>query len=125
MPFPRPAPHERKWWVIGGIGVTIAVLLAIWFGISATAGITWNDAGHHVIDDRRVQIRFDVNDPDRGPVQCTVVALSDQHAVVGRRTVDLPASTYDSTRHTTTIRTAERAVAVQVDQCVRGGSGTK
>lgn len=119
MPIPRPAPQDRKWWAIGGVGITLSVVLIIWFGVSATAGITWEDTGHHVVDDRRVKARFDVTDTERGPVQCTLSALSERKAVVGRRTVRLPASEYDSTRHTVTIKTAERAVAVRVEECVR------
>jgi Domain of unknown function (DUF4307) len=123
VPIPRPAPEQRKWWIVGGVGVTIGVALATWFGISATAGITWTDTGHHVVNAREVQTRFDVTDPERGPVRCTVIALSERKAVVGRRTVDLAPSRFDSTRHTVTIRTAERAVAASVDECVRAGAG--
>ncbi|WP_018155007.1 DUF4307 domain-containing protein [Demetria terragena] len=125
MPFPRPAPEQRKWWLFGGVTITIAVLVIVWFGLSATAGITWTDTGHQTVDDRTIKARFDVVDADRGPVTCTLAALSETKAVVGKRTVELPPSEFESTRHTVPVKTAERAVAVQVDECIRTGSAER
>ena len=124
MPIPRPAPEQRRWWIFGTIAISLGVAMAIWFGISASTGISFEDTGRSVIDDRNVQIRFDVTDTENGPVTCTVVALAPDHSIVGRRTVDLPPSQYDSTRHVATIRTTQRAAATTVESCQRTPSGT-
>lgn len=114
----RSIPREQRiWWVVGTVGVTIGVVLAVWFGISASRGITWTDAGHNVVDDRHIQVRFDVVDTSHKPVRCTIKAQSADHAVVGRATQTFPASPHDSTRRVVTLRTTERAVTGTVDTC--------
>lgn len=120
MAISMPTGRDRFWWIFGAIGVAIMTALAIVWGVSASSGISWTDTGHKVVDDRTIQLRFDVVDHERGPVECTLSALAETKAVVGRRTVQLPASQFDSTRHVVEVRTAQRSVAGQVDDCTRG-----
>ncbi|AKU15989.1 DUF4307 domain-containing protein [Luteipulveratus mongoliensis] len=117
MPLPRPAPGQAKWWVIGTVGVALGVALATWWGISASQGVTWNDAGHSIVDDRSVQVRFDVTaDTDKG-VTCSIKALAVDHSTVGSKQVAYPPSKYPSTRYVATIATTERATTATVDSC--------
>lgn len=119
MAISMPTGRERFWWIFGAAGVAVMSALAIWWGVSASSGLSWTDTGHNVVDDRTIQLRFDIVDHDRGPVTCTLSALAESKAVVGRRTVQLPASEFDSTRHVVEVRTAQRAVAGKVDDCRR------
>ncbi len=67
MPLPRPAPGTGKWWGIGIAGVAVGVALAVWLGLSYSVGqVTWTDTGYRVIDDRSVQVDFDVHRPGAG-----------------------------------------------------------
>lgn len=113
--------EQRRWWVVGVLGVTLGVALAVWFGLSASRGVHWTDTGHQVTGDGTVKARFDVIDPARRPVTCTVEAVAHTRAVVGSRTVTFPASRYDSTQHVVEIRTTERAVAASVRSCRHAG----
>ena len=47
MPLPRPAPGTTRWWVVGGLGITAAVALIVWFGL-ASANALGADVGRRV-----------------------------------------------------------------------------
>jgi len=117
MTIPRPAPGQLKWWVIGAAGILVGCALAVWFGISATRGVSWSDAGYQVVSNTRVDITFDVIHQDGKPATCTLQALDIKHGQVGERTVHLPASTYASTRYTRTVHTVAKAVTGTVESC--------
>ncbi|MFC6714965.1 DUF4307 domain-containing protein [Branchiibius cervicis] len=117
MALPKPAPGTGKWWVVGTIGITLGVLAAIWFGLSATKGLAWSDAGHNVVSDARVDVIFDVTNQGGRPVRCTLEALDNNHGQVGVLQVDLPASDLTTTRYTRSVATVSRAVAATVDSC--------
>ncbi|YAL82719.1 DUF4307 domain-containing protein [Dermacoccaceae bacterium W4C1] len=121
MPFTMPTGRNLMWWVIGTVGVAIGVVLATIWGVSATRGVSWESAGHHVVDDRTIQVRYNVIDGDRQPIECTVRALASDHSVVGRTTVTFPASKYDSTRHVTVVKTTHRATTGEVEGCTALG----
>ena len=53
MPLPRPAPGTGRWWVVGIVGCTIGVGLAVWLGLANSLGaITFTNTGYKVLDDR-------------------------------------------------------------------------
>lgn len=108
---------SRRWWSVGGVLIVITSLLAVWWGISATRGISWNAAGVKVVSDRQIDVTFDVIDQKDRPVRCTLVAYDIDHATVGRVDVDLPASTYQSTRYTRSVRTVTQAVTAEATHC--------
>ena len=84
MPLPRPAPGTGRWWAIGTIGCTIGIALAVWLGLANSLGaVTWTDTDYKVIDDRSVQVGFDVHRPPVQAVSCTVQAQDTAHGVVG------------------------------------------
>lgn len=117
MAIPRPAPEDRKWWVIGTIGVLIGIVLASWWGISASRGISWDNGPFTVNDARSVQVTFYVTNQDGKPIRCTLEAQDITHSRVGVLTVDLPASSYTTTSYTRTIPTVSEAVTGIVDSC--------
>lgn len=117
MAIPRPAPEQRKWWVIGIVGVLIMTAGAIWWGISATRGVSWDNGPFKVVNDRSVQVTFYVTNQDGKPVRCTLEAQDISHNRVGVLTVNLPASHYTTTSYTRTIPTVSKAVTGIVDSC--------
>ena len=93
MPLPRPAPGTGRWWVIGTIGCTIGIALAVWLGLANSLGaITWTDTDYKVIDDTSVQVGFDVHRSPEDAVVCTVQAQDTAHGVVGVLEVKVPPS---------------------------------
>lgn len=108
---------SRRWWLIGGCLIAVASALAIWWGVSATRGISWSPVSVRVAGPHQVDVTFDVVDQNDRPVSCTLVAYDLQHATVGSTTVDLPASNYQSTRYTRSVRTIAAAVTGEVTHC--------
>lgn len=117
MQLPTPPAGQGKWWVIGTVGVVVMTALAIWFGLAASSGVQWSDAGNDVVSDTQVRVIFDVTNQNGRPVTCTIEAQDVNHSQVGVTTVDLPASSMDSVRYTRTVRTVTRAVTGTVDSC--------
>ncbi|NHN56670.1 DUF4307 domain-containing protein [Calidifontibacter sp. DB0510] len=118
MALPRPAPGQGRWWFVGIVAGLLACGAAVWFGISATRGLSWSDAGFdNPVPNNRITMRFDVVNQDGRPVRCTLKAMDIRHAQVGITTVDLPASSYQSTRYQRTIPTVAQAVTGTVVNC--------
>lgn len=111
------ARRRRFWWVFGTIGVLAMSAVAIWFGIAAASGLSWNSTGFEVVDDQHIDVRFDVmRDPTR-PVTCQLEAQDEDHSVVGSTSVEVPATASAPSRHVFTVRTVTRAVTGYVDSC--------
>ena len=120
MPLPRPAPGTGRWWVIGTIGCTIGIALAVWLGLANSLGaVTYTDTDYKVIDDRSVQVGFDVHRSPGDAVTCTVQAQDTAHGVVGVVEVTVPASAERSVHQQVVVRTASRAVGGSVRSCER------
>ncbi|SDP36418.1 protein of unknown function [Pedococcus dokdonensis] len=118
MPLPRPAPGTGRWWVIGTIGCAIGVALAVWLGLANSLGrVTWTDTDYKVVDDRSVQVGFDVHRDPGQAVTCTVEAQDAAHGVVGVIQVAVPAGTERSVHQQVSVRTASRAVGGSVRSC--------
>ena len=118
MPLPTPAPGTLKWWIVGTLGIGAGIAIAVWFGLSATVGQPrWQTFGYHVVDDRTVDVTFDVTRPDGRAMVCTVEALDENFASVGSVEVDVPPSPTDTSRIDATVRTTTRAVTGNVKTC--------
>ena len=90
---------------------------AVWWGISATSGVSRDNGPFTVVSDRSVKVTFYVTNQDDKPVRCRLEAQDIKHDRVGVRTVDLPASHYRTTEYTRVIPTVDKAVTGFVDQC--------
>jgi len=118
MPLPRPAPGTGRWWVVGVIGCSIGVALAVWLGLANSVGrVTWTDTGYEVVDERSVRVEFDVHRPGGRAVTCRVQALDRTFGVVGVVDVAVPASSERSVHREVVVRTTSRAVTGVVDTC--------
>ncbi|RNI22263.1 DUF4307 domain-containing protein [Flexivirga caeni] len=117
MAMPQLTPEQRKWWIIGIIGVLAATGIATWWGISATRGVSWDNGPFTVKDSRSVEVTFFVTNQDGKPVTCTLEAQDITHNRVGVLTVNLPASNHLTTSYTRTIPTVSKAVTGIVDSC--------
>ncbi len=122
---PTSTADQRKWWLIGGVGVAAGVAVAIWFGVSASTGRpVWTDVGYRVEGNQAVTVRYDLTREVGREVRCTVKALDVHHAAVGSVTVKIPAAQEKTTREVTQVRTTHRAVTGLVDTCVYAEDAT-
>ncbi len=119
MQIPAAPTSQRRWWVIGGVLVAIGIALATWWGVSASRGISWEQAQNKVVSKTQVDVTFDVINQNGKPVTCTLIAYDLNHTQVGKVDVQLPGSTFQSTRYTRSVRTAAPAVTGMVDHCTR------
>jgi hypothetical protein len=118
MPLPRPAPGTGRWWVVGIVGCAVGVALAVWLGLAYSLGqVTWTDTGYRVVDDRTVEVDFDVHRSAGQAVQCRVRALDQGFGVVGVLDVAIAPSPERSVHQHVTVRTTSRAVTGTVESC--------
>jgi hypothetical protein len=111
-------PSARRWWVIGTVAVTVATLLAVWWGLSATVGrVHWVYTGHVVVSDQAVDVRFDLRRDPAREVVCRLEAQDGGHQVVGRTEVSIGPVADSPSRHVEQVRTASPAITGYVDQC--------
>jgi hypothetical protein len=118
MPLPRPAPGTARWWVVGAVGITVAVAVIVWFGLASANALGADVTSYNVVSDSEMTLGYDVHRPDGAAVRCTVEAQDVRHARVGTVTDDVPAGAR-SVHREVRVRTSARAVTGVVASCVR------
>jgi hypothetical protein len=117
LSLPRPAPGTGKWWLVGILGCAVGTALAVWLALANSLDrVTWTDTGYRVVDDRSVEVDFDVHRPSGQAAVCTVRALDHGFGTVGAVEVRIPAGER-SVHRQVTVRTASRAVTGVVQRC--------
>lgn len=110
--------RQRRWlWpAVTAVGVVIGVAWAAWVAFDQDP-VTAEIHGYVVESDTRVVATIDVRRPEPVAVRCTVYAQSLDHAVVGERTVDVPAGSRQRTRVELPITTEREAVTAVLRTC--------
>ena len=104
------------WPVVAAIGVTLGVAWAAWVAFQPRP-VTAELYGYEVMDDNRVNVTLNVHRPEPLPVRCTVYAQSQDHAIVGEKTVTVPAGDRETTRVSIALQTERRAVTGVLRRC--------
>jgi len=98
------------WPLVALVGCSIGVAFAAWVGFQdkPISSRVW---GYDVKDDHHVTITIDlVTKEPSVAVRCTVYAQADDHATVGEKSEDIPASTRRERRIAIDVETERRAV---------------
>ena len=105
------------WPAIAAVGIAVGIAFAAWVGFQdrPISARVW---AYDVRDDNRVTITLDLVRPDPLAVRCTVYAQSRDHAIVGEKTVDFPASERETQRVSIDVQTERRAVTGVLRTCV-------
>jgi hypothetical protein len=120
--YGRTADRERRdRWII----VTVAVLFAavftawvVWAGLDNGQGsLDARDIGHRLVDDRSVDVTWEVSVAAGTEVSCALQAQNEAHGIVGWKIVRLPASEAYTRQYTETVRTAQRSVTGLIYRC--------
>ncbi|HSF99132.1 MAG TPA: DUF4307 domain-containing protein [Ornithinibacter sp.] len=120
MPLSRPAPGTARWWVVGTLGILLAVGVIVWWGIVSTAGSVRPEVtGYAVESDAVVVVEYDLHRPEGVAVVCRVSALDPSKARVGTVEDAVPAAGPTSVHRVVRVRTSVRAVTGVVDSCTR------
>lgn len=118
--------QQRRWWIIGTLGVLIMVGMAVWWGLAASMGrVMWNYTGHEVVSDTQVDVRLDLRRDPSQEVVCRMEAQDEFHAVVGRTDVTIGPAPSSPSRHVVSIRTATPAITGYVEQCWYADEGPR
>lgn len=98
--------------------------IAICLGIAWTAWVAFDDPeisadvyAYDVVSDSRTVVTLEVRRPEPIAVVCTVQAQSEDHSVVGERTIELAASEESTERLEIDIQTQRRAVTAILREC--------
>jgi hypothetical protein len=116
---PRSRGVERRvLWALGGI---IAVVFAAWVVLVAfdgtSASLETNDVAHEIIDEHSVRVSFTVNVAPGTETVCAVQALNEDHAIVGWKIVEIPASAERNRVITETVRTSQQSNTGLINTC--------
>ena len=123
MRLPRPEPGTGRWWVVGVVGVGLAVALVVWWGWRTTAGaVRPQVTGYEVLSNSEVRVEYRVQRPEGVAVDCEVAALDRRKGRVGVVTDHVPAAGPTLVDREVTVRTSARAVTGVVESCVRVAS---
>ena len=105
------------WPLVAGVGIALGVAWAAWVAFQPQP-VTAKVYGYDVVDAHRVTITLNVHRPDpRRAVRCTVYAQAQDHAIVGEKTVTVPADPRENTRVQVALETERRAVTGVLRMC--------
>ena len=116
---PQRARRRRLIAIAAGIGTALVLgAWVVWAGLFAPdATLESRDLGFELSSDDLVVVRFEVSVAPGATVRCAVEAQNEQHAVVGWKIVELPASdTYTRTFEEHVV-TSEPAVVGLISEC--------
>ena len=113
-----PDRGSRRWWVLGGGAIAIALAVTVWFGVAGTEGaVTTKDIGFEHTGEREITMIFDVTRDPGTALSCTVTAMDGDYGRVGTAEQEVPASEERTTRVRAAVRTTTGAVTATVQQC--------
>ena len=95
--------------VLAAIAVALVVgAWVIWAGLFApTASLEAKDLGFAELSSSSVEVRWQLTAPPGSEVSCAVKAISDKHAVIGWRVIEVEPSELPTRNVAATLRTSE------------------
>jgi hypothetical protein len=112
---------RRSAWIVGSVAAAFVVVFAawlVWGGLLGTpAQLDVQDTGHVIVDDTRVQVRYELTVAPGTEVGCAVQALNSTFSIVGWRIVDIEASERRTRTLMTEVRTTELGVTGLIYRC--------
>lgn len=116
-----PSRKRRERVIAWSVGIAIALVFIAWVVWVASNGdgsvVEGRDTGHVVIDDRSTKISFEVSMPAGSTASCALQVQSNEHAIVGWKVVDIPASTKYTQSFTEFVRSSELGVTGLIYRC--------
>ncbi len=104
------------WWAVTAVGVTIGAAWAAWIALQPQP-LQTEVHSYDVVSDTQIDLHLEITRDEPVAVTCSVYAQSLDHAIVGERTVEIPASTDETTRVSVEITTTDRAVTGVIRSC--------
>ena len=118
------APDARKrqrrlGWIVGGAFALVFCAWVVWAALDLVgpAALDVRDTAHSVIDERTVEVTFELSVATGTTSYCAVQALNDTFAVVGWKVVEIPPSEQRTRSFTEQVLTTERASTGLIYRC--------
>jgi len=113
--------RRRDRWIAISVAVFVAVVVGawvIWAGLDlSSGGLDSTDIGHKILNDRSVQVSYQVSMPPGSTASCALEVENEAHAIVGWKIVDIPASTTTTRAFTDVVRSSELGVTGLIYRC--------
>lgn len=111
--------RRRRWPWIALIAVAAALVVALGWSIVAQQmnAVDSDDLGFELVDERSVDVRFQITGVQGKDVACVVEALDEEFGVVGWKVVEIPAGDAHSQALSVTVPTVSAATTGLVNSC--------
>ncbi len=105
--------------ILAAVGVGVVVVAwVVWVGlIGPSASLEAKDVGFGELTETSIEVRWQLTAPAGAEVSCSVKAVSEKHAVIGWRVVEVEPSGQTTRLVRATLRTSEPAVGGAVHRC--------
>ena len=121
---PARSRRMRLLAIAAAVGVAVVVIAwVMWVGLlGPSASLETKDVGYVALSDDSAEVRWQLTAPADTEVSCALKAVSEKHAIVGWRVVEVPASSETTRILRATLRTSEPIVSGSVFRCWLSGS---
>ena len=113
--------RRRDRWIAISVAAFVAVVVGawvIWAGLDlSSGGLDSTDIGHKILNDRSVQVSYQVSMPPGSTASCALEVENEAHAIVAWKIVDIPASTTTTRAFTDVVRSSELGVTGLIYRC--------
>lgn len=105
-------------WLTGIVFAAVFAAWVIWVAFD-NDGATFEtrNIGHTIVDNSTARVSFELSVPAGTEASCAVEVQSEDHAIVGWKIVDIPASDRYTRTFTETVRTTELGVTGLIYRC--------
>jgi hypothetical protein len=116
---PRDRRRTSLWaWIAAGGFVVVLGAWLLWAGILENAdAIESQNISHTVIDDREVEVTWQLNAEPGTSTSCAVQALNESFSIVGWKIVEIPPSESRTRSLTESVLTSEQSVTGLIYRC--------
>ena len=116
---PARSRRMRLLAIAAAVGVAVVVIAwVMWVGLlGPSASLETKDVGYVALSDDSAEVRWQLTAPADTEVSCALKAVSEKHAVVGWRVIEVPASSETTRILRATLRTSEPIVSGSVFRC--------
>jgi hypothetical protein len=110
--------RTRLLWIAAAAFAVVIVAWVVWgSGIAESSKVDAVDAGHLIVDDTLVQVRYELSLDPGETASCAAQALNSTFSIVGWNIVDIPASEQRTRTLGVDVRTTERSVTGLIYRC--------
>lgn len=114
----RASRNRLLAWAVGAGIILAAVAWVIWVAFDGDGdSMETRDIGHTIVDDTTVRVSYEISVTPETTASCALEVQNEDHAIVGWKIVDVPASETYTRTFTEVVRTTELGVTGLIYRC--------